>query len=286
MGNLMLKLKRFLGNKNTVTILCVIAGVAVLLIGYNYRVNQAVQPINVPYALTRMEPKSKVEADNVGTIKVSGAFVEQTEDLITSKAYILNNEWYVNYDTVIPEGGLFYKSQLVTKEDLPDTAFDDIDEGATIFSLSVNSHSTYGNSIMPGNFIDLYLKATDDNGKVIFGKFIESIKVLSVRDSSGNDVFSDSQVQRSSSELLFAVKDDLFMLLSEASFVGGIEIVPVPRNAAYRNEGDTENGTQVSKQELVDYILEKVSELSEDIDISTSTMNDTINSTINTPTGN
>ena len=76
------------------------------------------------------------------------------------------------------------------------------------------------------------------------------------------------------------------MLLSEASFVGGIEIVPVPRNAAYRNEGDTENGTQVSKQELVDYILEKVSELSDDIDISTSTMNDTINSTINTPTGN
>lgn len=287
MGNLMLKLKRFLGNKNTVTILCVIAGVAVLLIGYNYRVNQAVQPVNVPYALKRMEPKSKVEADNVGTIKVSGAFVEQTENLITSKSYILNNEWYVNYDTVIPEGGLFYKSQLVTKDEIPDTAFDDIDEGATIFSLSVNSHSTYGNSIMPGNFIDLYLKATDDNGKVIFGKFIESIKVLSVRDSSGNDVFADSQVQRSSGELLFAVKDDLFMLLSEASFVGGIEIVPVPRNAAYRNEGDTENGTQVSKQELVDYILEKVSELSDDIDISTSTFADTtVTDTTNTTTGN
>lgn len=288
MGNLMLKLKRFLGNKNTVTILCVVAGVAVLLIGYNYRVNQAVQPVNVPYALERMEPKSKVEADNVGTIKVSGAFVEQTEDLITSKSYILNNEWYVNYDTVIPEGGLFYKSQLVTKDQIPDTAFDDIDEGATIFSLSVDSHSTYGNSIMPGNFIDLYLKATDDNGKVIFGKFIESIKVLSVRDSSGNDIFADSQVQRSSGELLFAVKDDLFMLLSEASFVGGIEIVPVPRNAAYRNEGDTENGTQVSKQELVDYILEKVSELSDDIDISTTTITDTTqnNITTNIPTEN
>lgn len=279
MGNIMLKLKRFLGNKNTVTILCVVAGVAVLLIGYNYRVSQAVQPVNVPYALERMEPKSKVEADNVGTIKVSGAFVEQTEDLITSKSYILNNEWYVNYDTVIPEGGLFYKSQLVTKDDIPDTAFDDIPEGATVFSLSVDSHSTYGNSIMPGNFIDLYLKATDENGKVIFGKFIESIKVLSVRDSSGNDVFADSQVQRSSGELLFAVKDDLFMLLSEASFVGGIDIVPVPRNAAYRNEGDTENGTQVSKQELVDYILEKVSELSDDIDVSTTTMTDTTNTT-------
>ena len=63
------------------------------------------------------------------------------------------------------------------------------------------------------------------------------------------------------------------MLLSEASFVGGIEIVPVPRNAAYRNEGDTENGTQVSKQELVDFILAKVSELSDEVDLNT-TMND------------
>ncbi len=280
MGNIMLKLKRFLGNKNTVTVLCVLAGVGVLLFGYNYRVKQAVQPVNVPYALKRMEPKSKVEAENVGTIKVSGAFVEQTQDLVTSKQYIMSSEWYINYDTVIPEGGLFYKSQLVKKEDLPDTAFDDIDEGATIFSLSVDSHSTYGNSIMPGNFIDLYLKATDDNGKVIFGKFIESIKVLSVRDSSGNDVFSDSQSNKTSSELLFAVKDNLFMLLSEASFVGGIDIVPVPRNAQYRNEGDTENGTQVSKQELVDFILEKVSELSDEIDLNT-TMND-----LNTNAGN
>lgn len=266
MNNILLKLKRFLGNKNTVTILCVLAGVAVLLFGYNYRVNQAVQPISIPYALKRMGPKTKVEADNVGTIKVSGAFVEQTEDLITSKSYIINQEWYVNYDTVIPVGGLFYKSQLITKDEIPDNAFEDIENGATVFSLSVDSHSTYGNSIMPGNYIDLYIKATDDNQKIIFGKFIESIKVLSVRDSSGNDVFADSQVQRSSSELLFAVKNDLFLILSEASFVGGIEIIPVPRNASYRDEG-TDTGTRVSKEELIDYILEKVSELSDEIDI-------------------
>ena len=266
MGNIMLKLKRFLGNKNTVTILCVIAGVAVLLVGYNYRVSQAVQPVSIPYALRRMEPKTKVEDEDIGTIKVSGAFVDQTETLIKSKQQIINRELYVNYDTAIPEGGLFYEGQLVEESEIPDTAFDKIPDNSTIFSLSVDSHSTYGNSIMPGNFIDLYLKATDDNGKIIFGKFIESIKVLAVRDSSGNDVFSDSEAKRSSGELLFAVKDELFILLSEASFIGGMEIVPVPRNKDYRQSGDPENGTQVSKQELVDYITDKVSELSDDVE--------------------
>ena len=266
MGNVLVKLKRFLGNKNTITIICVLIGVGVLLFGYNYRVNQAVQPVNIPYAMKRMEPKTKVEAENVGTIKVSGAFVEQTTDLIKSKAIIVNEEWYVNYDTVIPEGGLFYSKQLVKKEDLPDTAFDKIESGATIFSLSVDSHSTYGNSIMPNNYIDLYLKATDDNGKIIFAKFIESIKVLSVRDSSGADVFAVSENHRNRSELLFAVKDDLFILLSEASYVGGIDIIPVPRNEAYKNAG-AETGTKVSKEEIVNYILEKVSELSDEIDV-------------------
>ena len=56
----------------------------------------------------------------------------------------------------------------------------------------------------------------------------------------------------------------------------------MPRNAQYRNEGDTENGTQVSKQELVDYILQKVSELSDDIDLSSAV--DATNN--NTTTGN
>ncbi len=266
MNNLLVRLKRFISNKNTITILCVFAGVAVLIVGYIWRVNQAVNPINVPYSLVRMAPKSKVEPDNIGTIKVSGAFVEQTEDLVTSKQYILNTDWYVNYDTVIPEGGLFYKSQLVTRDKIPDTAWDDIPDGATIFSLSVNSHSTYGNSIMPGNFIDLYLKSTDDEGNVIFGKFIESIKVLAVRDTSGNDVFADSQAVRNSGELLFAVQNDLFLLLSNATFVGGIEIVPVPRNAAYRVEGQNgETGTRVSREELINHVLERVSEISDDI---------------------
>lgn len=266
MNNIMLKLKRFLGNKNTVTILCVLVGVGVLLFGYNYRVSQAVKPKTIPYALKRMGPKTKIENENVGTIKVSGAFVDQTKDLITNRNYIISQEWYVNYDTVIPEGGLFYEGQIVTKDKLPDTAWDEIKDGETIFSLSVDSHSTYGNSIMPGNFIDLYIKATDQNGKVIFSKFIESIEVLSVRDSGGYDVFADSQVVRNSSELIFAVPNDYFLLLSEAVFVGGIQIIPVPRNEAFRQEGG-ETGTKVSKEEIVNFILERVSELSDEIDI-------------------
>lgn len=291
MGNIMLKLKRFLGNKNTVTIFCVVLGVAVLLIGYNYRVNEAVQPVSVPYALRDMEPKSKIEPDDVGTIKVSGAFVEQNPNLIKSKAFIVDGDpekgaWYVHYDTKIPEGGLFYKNQLVTKDEIPDTAFDKIKDGEAPFSLSVNSHSTYGNSIMPGNYIDLYIKSTDQNGKVIFAKFIESIQVLAVKDANNDDVFANSEVERNSSELLFAVEENLFNLLNAATIVGGIDIIPVPRNEKYREEGNKGTGIQVSKQEIVNFIMEKLSELSDDININTSTLSPTITNPTTPTVGN
>ena len=50
MNNLLVGIKRFLGNKNTVTIIGVLAGIAVLYIGYNWRVKQAIEPKSVPYA--------------------------------------------------------------------------------------------------------------------------------------------------------------------------------------------------------------------------------------------
>ena len=69
-------------------------------------------------------------------------------------------------------------------------------------------------------------------------------------------------------------KNDLFLLLSHTSDIG-IEIVPVPRNAAYRIEGE-ETGTRVSKEELVNFVLEKVSELSDEINLDISTNNNVI----------
>ena len=40
MGNLSFKLKKFLQNKNTVTIIGTVLIVAILYIGYNYRIKQ------------------------------------------------------------------------------------------------------------------------------------------------------------------------------------------------------------------------------------------------------
>jgi hypothetical protein len=280
MGNITISIKRLLGNKNTVTILCVLIGIAVLYIGYNWRVKQAVEPQSIPYAKQEIAANTLITNDMIGLVKVSKSMVSTTSNLVTSNGQVIGK--YVAYDTTIPEGSLIYKTQLMTEEQLPNYIVKNIKDGYTVYSLSVDSHLTYANSIMPDDYIDLYFKATNDNGLVMFGKFIESIKVIAVKDSSGNSVFSSAS-KGTPAELVFAVPDSYFLLLKKADYIQShsIEIVPVPRNASY-----TENpgATQVTSQEIIDFIEANSESITQDI-VKEPT-NDTTTSTTTTKKAN
>ena len=253
MGNIGISIKRFLGNKNTVTIIGVLAGIAVIYIGYTYQVNQAVEPQNVPFAKTDIAGNTEITDDMVGSIKVSKNMVSTTKNLVTSKMQVVGK--FVKYDTTIPEGSLFYEPQLMAAKELPNFIFRDIPPKYTIYPLKVDLTSTYGNSIMPEDYIDLYFKAIDDNNYVMVGKFIESIQVLAVKDSAGEHVFSSSSTS-TPSELLFAVPDDNFLLLKKAGYItsNSIEIFPVPRNKDYT---DKPGETKITSEEIKAFINAK-----------------------------
>lgn len=249
MKNLMISLKRFFGNKNTITIICVLAGVLILYFAYNYRIKQETKPVTVPYAKVEIQPREQITEDKIGYVEVPGSMVK--DNVILNANDIL--ELYANYNTVIPAGSLFYKSTLVTWAEMPDSAWADIPDGYTVVSLSVNTETTYGNSIFPGNYIDLYFSAYDETGKLLLGKLIESIEVLAVKDSTGNHVFENSAELKAPSSLIFAVPEDMHLLLRKAGYLSG-EIIPVPRNKTYsQNPGET----IVSSEYIQDFILSK-----------------------------
>lgn len=258
MGNLLTTLKRFLGNKNTVTILAVLAGVIVLWYFYNYQVEKAITTIQIPYAIERIDTGKKIEMDNVDYKEITKSTLEKS-DIITDLTYLEGK--YICEGTSIPQNGFFYESQVCEKSELPNSIFDGLPEGYTIFPLSVNSETTYANSIMPGDYIDLYVKAIDENQKVMYGPLIESIEVLRVRDNSGKDLFWDSDAG-DSAFLLFAVSDEYNNLLVTAQSITGysIEILPVPRSASYSQEpGDT----QIGSEELYYFIMSKSASLTD-----------------------
>jgi hypothetical protein len=63
-------IKRFFQNKNTVTVIGVVVAIAVLYIGYNWRVQSAINPVLVPYATQDIKGGTQITSEMIGTIEV------------------------------------------------------------------------------------------------------------------------------------------------------------------------------------------------------------------------
>ena len=83
MGNLAGTIKKFISNKNTVTILVVLAGIIVLWYFYNSRVNSAITTIKIPYATERVNSGYKIELEKVKTKDITKSTLKDS-DIATS----------------------------------------------------------------------------------------------------------------------------------------------------------------------------------------------------------
>ena len=224
MNNLILKMKVFLKNKNTVTILCGLLIVLVIYIGYNWRLRAAIDPVRVPYALETIDPRTKITSDMIGYREVAKASV--TEDVIRQANSLIN--YYVNANTIIPKGSMFYKGTVVSKEELPDAALYDMPLDETLYYLGVNITTSYSNSILPGNYIDIYIQTitTDADGtnKVMVGKLLSNVLVRAVKTSNGLNVFETSDEVRTPATIIFSLKEDMHLLLRKALYLRNYDV--------------------------------------------------------------
>ena len=247
MNDILDSIKRFFKNKNTVTVLGVIVILVLLYIGYSTQIKRHVEPVSVPVATQTIQPRTLITEDMITYVQVPKVSVSENALLsgIVGK--------YSNVNSVIPAGSMFYKETIINKEELPDASFTKIKKGQVAYRFSVDMESTYGNSIFPGNKIDMYMKIGDGTEeKIMIGKLLENIEVLAVKDSSGKAVFEDTSESRSPSMLIFGLDEEYYLLLRKASYMGslGVELYPVPQGSSV----SIKNSTQVSTQQLVDYI--------------------------------
>jgi hypothetical protein len=240
MGNLMVSLKKFVSNKNTVTILGVLLGIVVLYFGYTWRVNQSTSPVDVPYSVNTMLAQQRITEQDIGIVSVPSELVANWKNIILDSKYLTNAK-LVSFDSKIAANSFFFAENIIEESKMPDSVFSNIKDGYTIYALDVNSKKTYSNSIFPGDMIDLYLKTSDED-LLVYGRFIKSIEVIAVKDSQGRNVFEDKDNLKEPAQLLFAVPEDLFLLLKKVENIqGDFDIDPVPRNDSYtKNAAATE----------------------------------------------
>lgn len=247
MNNLVISFKKFITNKNTVTVVGVIAILALLYWSYNTTIEEKTSPTLVPVATVSIQPRTLITDDMVQYIKIPGDAIDP--QVLTSTALIVGK--YTNYNTVIPKGSMFYEEVVVSEASLPGSAFVNLGEGERPYSLDVNIDSTYGNSIFPGDIVDIYMKANNELGQVMVGRLFSNVKILAVKDSRGRDVFEDATEDRTPDSLLIGALEDEFILLKKTEYLKslGVELFPVPNG-----EQNSETGLIVGRDELIDYI--------------------------------
>lgn len=256
-GNFSITVKKFLTNKNTVTFIGVAVAIVVLYAGYNYRIKKAINPITVPYATKTINPKTKITSDMIGSIEVPPAMLKG--NAITDVSKIVGK--YARADTIIPQGSLFYGSIVVSKSDLPDSIIYDYPEGYVLVNMSVNTTTTYGNKVYPGNYIDIYLKAvnkidednmtSDTKDKIMVGKLLENVKVIDVVDANGDSVFENLEDIKVPSQIIFAVPEEYHILLRKAMYLRTYEVtlIPVPTAESLKeNPGEVAISSEALKE--------------------------------------
>lgn len=259
MNNLSKSIKKILGNKNTVTAIGVLLCILVLYVGYNMRINQKTKLVKVYYAKETIQPKTKITEDMIGTTELPEAF-------LTGEYYKNFNDIegkYSNYNSIIPAGSLFYTAQVVKKDELPDSVLYDVEKDSTISYVKTDVEKSYGNVIMPSNYVDVYVKMTNGNGDIVYGKYMENLKVLSVKTSDGQDVFDNTESVRTPSYIYFAMPEAEYLTftmlkyLQEEKEEAFIDIVLVPNGTEYE---DTPS-VKVSGKYITDYIMNNIEKI-------------------------
>ena len=228
--------------------------ILVVYIGYNWRVNSVINPIEVPYAVKTISAGTEITEDDVGTIEVSPAMLG---DAIRDSQSVIGK--YTMADTIIPAGSLFYSRAVCEEDQLPQSIILKYPKGYVLYYMPVNMETTYSNSIYPNNYIDVYLKADvknndGDTTSLTFGKLLENVKVLAVRDSNGKNVFSNVVEEESSpAQIIFAVTEEYYLLLKKAEYLADYDtqLLPVPTAESLKSKPGDLNLSSVDLQNFI-----------------------------------
>ena len=239
MGNVVNAIKNILANKNTITILGVLIGVLAIYFVYDNRVKAATSLITVYYVRESVPANTQLTEDMLDKVQVNSTLAKTYKGLVTSPMQIKagsgagSEYYYVNYDHSLTAGQLLSTEDLVSpSEKLPNKAYN-LDENLKQFDVTVDLDTTQGNSIAPGNSIDLWVLGKDPNNDIIFTRFVENLEVIDVVDSRWiTTAGSESGVPKF---LITAVDEETWLLLKRSERLNNysFRLIPVVRDKAY-----------------------------------------------------
>lgn len=234
-------LRSIASNRKALEGLILIVLVVVVWVIYNNLVSVGKNPGTLYVASQTLYPGDIINRDKVSVASVSKKYLSKIPAVKQGGAdfeKINSGEYCIKEGYSIPEGGLIYLDAL-TSDNCGELYKDDKFDGTFyVYKLPVDNFTTYGNSLLPGSYIDLYAKIAPNYEmgvqKMVYQKFIEHIKVFKVSDSKGRDVFGQDPYGTPAYLWFKVVEADWDILNAiEKLSRSNVTLIPVPRGAEY-----------------------------------------------------
>ena len=130
---------------------------------------------------------------------------------------------------------------------------------------------------------DIYFKAKNDNGEIMYGKFLSKVKILAVKDANGKHVFENTEEERTPTYMQFGLPEDMHLLFRKALYlakVSSVEISIVPSTEDITDKDSEE----INSEEIKKYIEDRTNNV--DITKILSETADQVGETTETNTNN
>jgi Flp pilus assembly protein CpaB len=121
-------------------------------------------------------------------------------------------------------GSFFYHEYVEEAQNVGDQPQLMLERGQGVASLAVDLLTSAGNTLWPGQYVDIVFTSKDKRKPIISDVIFRSVRVLAVKDRNGLDM-SDSKSQKIPAVALLALNQQDIPLFLHAQIFGDIDLI-------------------------------------------------------------
>jgi Flp pilus assembly protein CpaB len=207
---------------------------------YNNALLKASEFMMVPVCNKYLKSNSLINETDIKYVNIPSHVV--LDSVITDSNEIIGK--YVDTYDSLSKDSLFYNDVLVDDQHINNAYLFELANGEVAISIDSDVKSSYSNSILVGQFIDLYYLGKSDNSfdnddLLVYGQIVSNARVIAVKDKNGENIDAESELN--TNVVVVALNQEDAHIIQLAKAMGEVSLVISYDNINKSNTNDYYN---------------------------------------------
>ena len=208
---------------------------------YNSAILATTNLVDIPVTNKYLKSNHKIMNDDITMIKIPKYII--LENVETNVNNIVGK--YVNTFDSLSKGSLIYKDIIISKDKINNAYLLDLKKDEVAISIDSDVKSSYSNSILENQLIDLYYlgeaesEQFDNEKQLVYGEIVKNARVIAVKDKDGANIDGDNE--NSTAIVVVALNQEDAHVVELAKASGRVSLVISYDNINYDNTNNYYN---------------------------------------------